>query len=75
MLSARQQTEASPAPAPDFIRDPPPACNEAETLFASQPYDGSTDGMGYFLGEVFDTLSNSLVTIDQLCAYIITVTA
>lgn len=47
MLNARQQTEISPIPASDNRSNP-------ENLFASQPYDGSTDGMGFFLGEVFN---------------------
>ncbi|KAL1534806.1 SH3 domain-containing protein 2, variant 2 [Salvia divinorum] len=48
MLSARQQTEVSPNPA----RNSAPAYSEGENLSASEPYDGSFDGMGYFLGEV-----------------------
>ncbi|PIN21681.1 Lysophosphatidic acid acyltransferase endophilin/SH3GL, involved in synaptic vesicle formation [Handroanthus impetiginosus] len=43
MLSERQHVEAHPIPA---------ACKEAEDLFASQTHDGSSDNMGYFLGEV-----------------------
>lgn len=57
MLSARQRIEVSPVPAADNISDPPPAYYEAENLFASQTYNGSTDAMGYFLGEVLNTLS------------------
>ncbi|KAI3460363.1 hypothetical protein Pfo_017026 [Paulownia fortunei] len=52
MLSERQRVEASPVPAADNVGPPPPAYSEAEDLFASHTYDGSTDGMGYFLGEV-----------------------
>ncbi|XP_057766057.1 SH3 domain-containing protein 2-like isoform X1 [Salvia miltiorrhiza] len=52
MLSTRQQTEVSPSPARDTRSNPAPAYKEGENLFASEPYDGSTDGMGYFLGEV-----------------------
>ncbi|KAK6115772.1 hypothetical protein DH2020_008041 [Rehmannia glutinosa] len=53
MLFERQYSEASPFPAAANMTPPsPPACSETEGLFASHTYDGSTDGMGYFLGEV-----------------------
>ncbi|KAL0366069.1 UNVERIFIED_CONTAM: SH3 domain-containing protein 2 [Sesamum radiatum] len=52
MLSERQGFEAHHVAAADNINPPPPAYNETEDLFASHTYDGSTDGMGYFLGEV-----------------------
>ncbi|KAL0369113.1 UNVERIFIED_CONTAM: SH3 domain-containing protein 2 [Sesamum calycinum] len=52
MLSERQGFEAHHVAAADNINPPPPAFNETEDLFASHTYDGSTDGMGYFLGEV-----------------------
>ncbi|GMP81501.1 hypothetical protein CsSME_00036191 [Camellia sinensis var. sinensis] len=51
MLSERQRTEASPGPARNSM-PPPPSYDEVSSVFASQTYDGSTDGMGYFLGEV-----------------------
>lgn len=51
MLSERQRIEASPSPSINNM-PPPPPYEEVNGLFASQTYDGSTDGMGYFLGEV-----------------------
>ncbi|KAL7175260.1 hypothetical protein ACSBR2_028964 [Camellia fascicularis] len=51
MLSERQRTEASSGPARNSM-PPPPSYDEVSSVFASQTYDGSTDGMGYFLGEV-----------------------
>ncbi|XP_052201588.1 SH3 domain-containing protein 2-like isoform X2 [Diospyros lotus] len=51
MLSERQRIEASSTPAAT-ARMPPPSYDEVNGVFASQTYDGSTDGMGYFLGEV-----------------------
>lgn len=51
MLSERQRTEGSPGPARNSM-PPPPSYDEVSSVFASQTYDGSTDGMGYFLGEV-----------------------
>ncbi|KAG5543109.1 hypothetical protein RHGRI_016005 [Rhododendron griersonianum] len=51
MMSERQRIEASPSPAINNM-PPPPPYEEVNGLFASQTYDGSTDGMGYFLGEV-----------------------
>ncbi|KAK4434566.1 SH3 domain-containing protein 2 [Sesamum alatum] len=50
MLSERQGFEAHHVAAADI--SPPPPAYETEDLFASHTYDGSTDGMGYFLGEV-----------------------
>ncbi|KAL6995762.1 SH3 domain-containing protein 2 [Sarracenia purpurea var. burkii] len=51
MLSERQQIEVDPGPVRDKM-PPPPPYDEVKGVFASQLYDGSTDGMGYFLGEV-----------------------
>ncbi|XP_059634319.1 SH3 domain-containing protein 2-like isoform X2 [Cornus florida] len=52
MLSERQQIDTSPSPAVDNTMPPPPSYDEVSCTFASQTYDGSTDSMGYFLGEV-----------------------
>lgn len=52
MMSERQRIEASPSPAANNSMPPPPSYDEVNGVFASQTYDGSTDGMGYFLGEV-----------------------
>lgn len=51
MLSERQHVEASPSPAIDSTM-PPPSYEEVNHLFASHMNGGSTDAMGYFLGEV-----------------------
>ncbi|XP_010271500.1 PREDICTED: SH3 domain-containing protein 2-like [Nelumbo nucifera] len=52
MVSERQRIEASPNPTMDNSMPPPPSYEEVNGVFASQTYDGSTDSMGYFLGEV-----------------------
>lgn len=52
MVSERQRIEASPSPVVDSPTPPPPSYEEVNGVFASQTYDGSTDSMGYFLGEV-----------------------
>ncbi|RWR79162.1 SH3 domain-containing protein 2-like protein [Cinnamomum micranthum f. kanehirae] len=52
MVSERQRIEASPSPVVDSPTPPPPSYEEVNGVFASQTYDGSTDAMGYFLGEV-----------------------
>lgn len=57
MMSERQRIEASPSPAINNM-PPPPPYEEVNGLFASQTYDGSTDGMGYFLGEVTLTIDS-----------------
>lgn len=55
MVSERQRIEASPSPAVDSPPPPPPSYEEVNGIFASQTYDGSTDSMGYFLGEVIQS--------------------
>ncbi|KAK6130996.1 hypothetical protein DH2020_035259 [Rehmannia glutinosa] len=63
MLFERQHSEASPFPAAANMTPPsPPACSETEGLFASHTYDGSTDGMGYFLGSFIHTKLRLMVT-------------
>ncbi|KAL1324227.1 hypothetical protein HN51_034391 [Arachis hypogaea] len=54
MISERHRIEAAPAPAPsvDESMPPPPSYEEANGVYASQASNGSTDSMGYFLGEV-----------------------
>lgn len=51
MISERQRIEASPSPTADTM-PPPPSYEEANGVFSSPTYNGSTDSMGYFLGEV-----------------------
>ncbi|GFQ03497.1 endophilin-a2 [Phtheirospermum japonicum] len=51
MLSERQHSEASRVSASDSVT-PPPAYNVSENFASDHTYDGSTDGTGYFLGEV-----------------------
>lgn len=50
MLSERQRSEAT-SPSRDNL-SAPPSYKEVNGLYASQTYDGPTDIMGYFLGEV-----------------------
>ncbi|KAF8405312.1 hypothetical protein HHK36_010216 [Tetracentron sinense] len=52
MVSERQRIEASPSPAVDNTMPPPPSYEEVNGVYASQTYDGSSDSMDYFLGEV-----------------------
>ncbi|XP_068639799.1 SH3 domain-containing protein 2-like [Aristolochia californica] len=52
MMSERQRIEAPPNPVVEKSVPPPPSYEEANGVFASPTYDGSTDAMGYFLGEV-----------------------
>ncbi|XP_077231182.1 SH3 domain-containing protein 2-like [Tasmannia lanceolata] len=54
MVSERQRIEASPAPSVDNSV-PPPSYEESNGVSASQMYDGTTDSMGYFLGEVLQS--------------------
>lgn len=51
MLLERQHVEPSPTPAIDSTM-PPPSYEEVNNLFVSHMNGGSTDAMGYFLGEV-----------------------
>ncbi|THG18935.1 hypothetical protein TEA_029284 [Camellia sinensis var. sinensis] len=51
MTSERQRIEASPSPHVDSM-PPPPPYEEGNGVFASPTHNGSTDSMGYFLGEV-----------------------
>ncbi|XP_068645579.1 SH3 domain-containing protein 2-like [Aristolochia californica] len=52
MVSDRQRIEAPPYPVVENPVPPPPSYEEANGVFASPTYDGLTDAMGYFLGEV-----------------------
>jgi len=51
MISERQRIEAPPPPSVDNM-PPPPSYEEVNGVYASQAHNGSTDSMGYFLGEV-----------------------
>ncbi|XP_022725594.1 SH3 domain-containing protein 2-like [Durio zibethinus] len=51
MISERQRIEAPSAPSVDSM-PPPPSYEEVNGVYASQTHNGSTDCMGYFLGEV-----------------------
>ncbi|KAI4300065.1 hypothetical protein L6164_033482 [Bauhinia variegata] len=51
MISERQRIEAPPRPSVDNM-PPPPSYEEVNGVYASQAHNGSTDAMGYFLGEV-----------------------
>ncbi|KAK6916628.1 SH3 domain [Dillenia turbinata] len=52
MISERQRIEAPPTLTADNDMPPPPSYEEINGVFASQDHNGSTDSMGYFLGEV-----------------------
>jgi len=52
MISERQRIEAPPTPSVDNSTPPPPSYEEVNGVYASQAHNGSTDSMGYFLGEV-----------------------
>ncbi|XP_019057356.1 PREDICTED: SH3 domain-containing protein 2 isoform X2 [Tarenaya hassleriana] len=52
MKSERQRIEAPPQTPTIENAHPPPSYEEANGVYASQMHDGSTDIMGYFLGEV-----------------------
>lgn len=53
MLSERQRIEAAPAPASTVdTMPPPPSYEEVNGVSTSPVQNGSTDNMGYFLGEV-----------------------
>lgn len=77
MILERQRIEAPPTPPPgpsiDNSMPPPPSYEEVNGVFASQAYNGSTDAMGYFLGEVACQFPFSLVYLfykntSQLCS-------
>ena len=57
MVSERQRIEASPSPVVEDPMPPPPSYEEVNGVYSSQTVDGSTDAMGYFLGEVINSLS------------------
>lgn len=71
MLSAHQRGESSPISVADSMTSPPSTStyNKAEDLFASSAYDDrSTDGSGYFFGEVFGFFAfHGEVVINELC--------
>ncbi|CAK9162023.1 unnamed protein product [Ilex paraguariensis] len=50
MISERQQIEAAPSLSTDSM-PPPPSYEEVNGVFTSPLHNGSTDSMGYFLGE------------------------
>lgn len=52
ILPERQKIEASPSPAADNSMPPPPSYDEVSGIFVSETYNGSTDSVDYFLGEV-----------------------
>lgn len=52
MVSERQRIEAPPSPRVENTMPPPPSYEEVNGVFLSQSQNGSTDSMGYFLGEV-----------------------
>lgn len=59
MLSERQRIEAPPSPSVGnhtntMPMPPPPSYEEVNGVYASHLNNGSTDSMGYFLGEVGD---------------------
>lgn len=51
MIQERQRIEAPPTPNVDSM-PPPPSYEEVNGVYASDTHNGSTDSMGYFLGEV-----------------------
>lgn len=52
MISERQRNEAAPTPSMDNTMPPPPSYEEVNGIYASPTYNGTTDSMGFFLGEV-----------------------
>ncbi|CAL9205055.1 unnamed protein product [Musa hybrid cultivar] len=52
MVSKRQRIEASPSSVLDEPVPPPQSYEEADGVYHSHTFDGLTDSMGYFLGEV-----------------------
>jgi len=53
MISEQRRIETPPIP-PSLDNDmpPPPSYEEVNGVYASQAHNGTTDSMGYFLGEV-----------------------
>ena len=51
MISERQRIEAAPTPHVDNV-PPPPSYEEANDVSTSPAQNGSSNGTGYFLGEV-----------------------
>lgn len=51
MISERQRIEAAPSPTVESSAPPPPAYEAVNGGFTSQTQNGTTDNMGYFLGE------------------------
>ncbi|XP_024022856.1 SH3 domain-containing protein 2-like [Morus notabilis] len=54
-LSERRRIEAPSTPATENSMPPPPSYEEVSGVFASEIYDGSTDNVDYFLGEVVNS--------------------
>ncbi|CAN1173279.1 SH3 domain-containing protein 2 [Linum perenne] len=54
MISERQRIEAPPTPVENNNMPPPPPYEEVNGVHATQPQNGATDSMGYFLGEVLN---------------------
>jgi hypothetical protein len=75
MISERQRIEAPPTPSVDNNMPPPPPYEEVNGVYASQTHNGSTDSMGYFLGEVIKRpflihrVTNILKIVNQVAAF------
>ena len=54
MISEQQRIEAPPSPSVESNAPPPPAYEEVNGVYARQSQNGTTDSIGYFLGEVSD---------------------
>ncbi|KAG2703283.1 hypothetical protein I3760_06G131500 [Carya illinoinensis] len=52
MISERQPIEAAPTPSMDNTMPSPPSYEEVNGIYASPTNNGTTDSMGFFLGEV-----------------------
>ncbi|XWS62727.1 hypothetical protein CRYUN_Cryun06bG0035600 [Craigia yunnanensis] len=70
MISERQRIEAPPTPSVDSM-PPPPSYEEVNGVYASQTHNGSTDCMGYFLGEVCNLVLYTIGTCGLPNCYII----
>ncbi|XP_071723744.1 SH3 domain-containing protein 2-like isoform X2 [Rutidosis leptorrhynchoides] len=55
MTSERQQIEAPPTPSRESSMPSPPTYEEVNGVYTSPKSNGSTDNMGYFLGEVMNS--------------------